>query len=208
VFTFAAIVLVGYLIGSIPIGYLVAKLAGVDIRTLGSGNIGATNVLRTLGKRYGYAVFLFDFLKGILAVKVSVFIHDRAVGLPATSELSGIVGGICSVLGHSYPIWLRFKGGKGVATSVGVVLGLMPIVAMIAGLVWIAIFQTTRYVSVASIAAVLSMPLVCGAMLSLGYLHSPALLYFSFCLAAIVIVRHRTNLSRLLHGSESRFSRK
>jgi acyl phosphate:glycerol-3-phosphate acyltransferase len=208
VLSFATIALFAYLIGSIPAGYLVARLVGVDIRTVGSGNIGATNVLRTLGKRYGYPVFLFDFLKGVVAVKMSIFIHEKSVTLAPSPELFGILGGICCVLGHSYPIWLRFKGGKGVATSGGVVFGLMPVVAVIAGLVWIVAFQATRYVSVASIAALLSMPVASGLMLWLGYLPAPALFYFSLGLAGIVIIRHRTNLSRLAHGRESRFGRK
>ncbi len=207
ILTISTIVLICYLIGSIPFGFLIAKCAGVDIRTLGSGNIGATNVVRSLGKKYGYPVFLLDFLKGFAAVKLAELIGSR----PETNlsmELAGIVGGICSVVGHSYPIWLGFKGGKGVATSGGVVFGLMPMVALIAAGVWILIFQITRFVSLASIAAVISIPCACAAMLALGYLHSRVLLYFSIAIAAIVIVRHHSNLYRLAHGQESRFERK
>ena len=205
--TICAVVLVGYLVGSIPAGFLVAKLAGLDIRTVGSGNIGATNVLRALGKRYGYPVFAFDFLKGFIAVKVSALIIQGGMSA-VSSELAGIIGGICSVLGHSFPVWLGFRGGKGVATSGGVVFGLMPGVAAIAGLIWIAVFQATRYVSLASVAAVLAIPGISGVLLIFGRLHAPALFYFSLGMAAIVLIRHRSNLVRLLSGEEARFTRK
>jgi acyl phosphate:glycerol-3-phosphate acyltransferase len=199
--------LVGYLIGSIPAGYLVARLAGIDIRTVGSGSTGATNVVRALGRRYGYPVFLFDLLKGIVAVKASAFAHGNDAAWTLSPDLLGIVGGICSVIGHSYPIWLGFKGGKGVATSGGVVVALMPWVAIVAGLVWIIMFQSVRYVSVASIAAVLSIPVTAAILLQTGRLES-ALFYFSIAIAAIVVIRHRSNLSRLIHGKETRFERK
>ena len=201
------IAIVGYAVGSIPIGLLVARLAGVDIRTIGSGNIGATNVVRTLGKKYGYPVFALDFLKGFLAVKIAVALAARGSSTVGP-EWAGILGGICSVIGHSYPVWLRFKGGKGVATSGGVVFGLMPLVALIAALAWFIAFQTTRYVSLASIVAVVSIPCACGVMWWLGYLHAPVLFYFSIAIAIIVIVRHRTNISRLTSGNEARFDRK
>jgi glycerol-3-phosphate acyltransferase PlsY len=199
----------GYLVGSIPAGYIVARLAGVDIRKVGSGNIGATNIVRILGKQYGYPVFVFDFLKGVFAVKLSIFIFYHFGGPTfASPELCGIIGGSCCVLGHSYPVWLGFKGGKGVATSGGVIVAMMPWVALTAGIVWLAVFWLTRYVSVASIAAVLSMPLAAGTMLWFRQLHSVVLFYFSLFLAAIVVVRHRTNLSRLFEGTEQRFHRK
>jgi glycerol-3-phosphate acyltransferase PlsY len=197
----------GYLIGSIPIGYLVGRLAGIDIRTIGSGNVGATNVVRTLGKRYGYPVFLLDFLKGFVAVRGSIAMATPSPFV-SLAEWAGILGGICAVIGHSFPVWLRFKGGKGVATSGGVVFGLMPMVAMIAGVIWLIIFQLTRYVSIASIVAVASVPCACGVMLWLGYLHTNILFYFSIALAVVVVVRHRANISRLARGGESRFERK
>jgi glycerol-3-phosphate acyltransferase PlsY len=208
VLTIAALAGLSYLVGSIPAGYLVARIAGIDIRKAGSGNIGATNVVRLLGKQYGYPVFLFDFLKGVCAVKMSIFIFNHYGAAFASPELCGIIGGSCSILGHSYPVWLGFKGGKGVATSGGVVVAMMPWVALAAGIVWLAAFWLTRYVSVASIAAVLSMPLVAGTMFWLGQLRSAVLLGFSLFLAVIVVVRHRTNLSRLFEGTEQRFQRK
>ena len=110
--------------------------------------------------------------------------------------------------GHAYPPWLRFKGGKGVATSIGVLFGLMPFAALIMCIVWIMVFQVSRYVSVASMAAALALPLTIGMMFCLNQLSSPILLYFSLCLAALVVFRHRSNLSRLLRGTEPRFVRK
>jgi len=197
----------GYLIGSMPAGYLAGCIAGIDIRKVGSGNIGATNVLRVLGKRYGYLVFLFDFLKGVAAVEMSILIFDRYHPV-ASRELCAILAGVASVIGHSYPVWLSFKGGKGVATSVGVVFALLPFAALIFAFVWIATFLTSRYVSVASIAAAIALPLTVGALLYAKQLSQPVLLYFSICLAAVVILRHRANVSRLLHGTEPRFQRK
>jgi glycerol-3-phosphate acyltransferase PlsY len=197
-----------YLIGSIPAGYIAGRIVGIDIRTVGSGNIGATNVTRVLGKRYGYPVFIVDFLKGFAAVGMSIMIAKRAQPVLISSELFGIVGAVACVLGHSFPVWLGFKGGKGVAASAGALLGLMPFVALIAVAVWLIIFYLTRYVSVASMTAALAVPITILSMMFLGQTGGTALLYFSICLAAVVIVRHRSNLSRLMRGTEPRFKRK
>jgi len=207
VFTIAVVVLVGYLIGSVPAGYLAGCIGGIDIRKVGSGNIGATNVLRILGKRYGYPVFLFDFLKGVAAVEMSILIFD-SYHPAASRELYGILGGVSSVIGHSYPVWLNFKGGKGVATTAGVVFALIHFAALVMCVVWVAAFQASRYVSVASIAAAIALPVTVGALLYFEQLNKPVLLYFSIWLAAVVIVRHRSNVSRLLNGTEPRFQRK
>jgi glycerol-3-phosphate acyltransferase PlsY len=207
VFTIAVVVLVGYLIGSVPAGYLAGCIGGIDIRKVGSGNIGATNVLRILGKRYGYPVFLFDFLKGVAAVEMSILIFD-SYHPAASRELYGILGGVSSVIGHSYPVWLNFKGGKGVATTAGVVFALIHFAALVMCVVWVAAFQASRYVSVASIAAAIALPVTVGALLYFEQLNKPVLLYFSIWLAAVVIVRHRSNVSRLLKGTEPRFQRK
>jgi glycerol-3-phosphate acyltransferase PlsY len=201
------IAVVGYLIGSVPFGYVAGRLAGVDIRKIGSGNVGATNVVRTLGRHFGYPVFILDFLKGVAAVAMSIFIFNHN-SIQISRELSAIIGGACCVIGHVFPIWLGFKGGKGVATSAGVIFGLMPLVASIMGLVWLIVFQASRYVSLASVSAAIAMPIATGAMLHFGQLHAPVLLYFSLALATLIIVRHRSNFSRLLTGSEQRFTRK
>ena len=198
----------GYLIGSIPAGYIAGRVAGIDIRTAGSGNIGATNVTRILGKGYGYPVFAVDFLKGLAAVIISVSMGQCAQPISVPVELFGIVAAVCCVLGHSFPVWLRFKGGKGVAASAGALFGLMPRAALIAVAVWLIIFYLTRYVSVASMIAALAVPITILSMMFLGQRGETALLYFSICLAAVVIIRHRSNLSRLARGTEPRFKRK
>jgi glycerol-3-phosphate acyltransferase PlsY len=200
--------LASYLIGSIPAGYIAGRIVGIDIRTVGSGNIGATNVTRVLGKRYGYPVFIVDFLKGFAAVGMSIMIAKRAQPVSIPSELFGVVGAVACVLGHSFPVWLGFKGGKGVAASAGALFGLTPFVALIAVAVWLVIFFLTRYVSVASMTAALAVPIAILSMTFLGQTGGTALLYFSICLAAVVIVRHRSNLSRLVRGTEPRFKRK
>ena len=197
-----------YLIGSIPAGYIAGRIVGIDIRTVGSGNIGATNVTRVLGKRYGYPVFIVDFLKGFAAVGMSIMIAKRTQPVSIPSELFGVVGAVACVLGHSFPVWLGFKGGKGVAASAGALFGLMPFVALIAVAVWLVIFYLTRYVSVASMTAALAVPITILSMIFLGQTAGTTLVYFSICLAAVVIVRHRSNLSRLVRGTEPRFKRK
>ena len=136
----AALLFASYLLGSIPFGYLAGRLAGIDIRQTGSGNVGATNVVRVLGKRYGYPVFALDVLKGFGAVKISMLL---APGRPPewnSPEIFGIFAAIFSVLGHLYPPWLKFKGGKGVATSAGALLALTPLATIIAIAIWVIVF--------------------------------------------------------------------
>jgi glycerol-3-phosphate acyltransferase PlsY len=205
---FAAVALVSYLLGSIPAGYIAGRIAGIDIRHAGSGNIGATNVTRVLGKRYGYPVFIVDFLKGLTAVSMSILIEKRAQPISAPTELFGIVAAISCVIGHAFPVWLSFKGGKGVATSMGALFGLMPFMALIGIAVWVITFEVTRYVSVASMTAALAVPISILILMPLKQTGGTVLLYFSICLAALVIFRHRSNLSRLVRGTEPRFKRK
>jgi glycerol-3-phosphate acyltransferase PlsY len=198
----------GYLFGSFPAGYLAGRLAGVDIRTLGSGNIGATNVLRVLGKQWGYPVFIVDAFKGFAAVRLTFFLVTY---LPTAQPYAGylaILTAMTCIVGHSFPVWLRFKGGKGVATSAGALFGLMPFAVPVIILIWIIVFETTRYVSVASIAAAISLPIVVGLFLRWRFLEGTALFYFSLLIALLVLWRHRSNFSRLLNGTEQRFSRK
>ena len=203
----ATIIIVSYLLGSIPFGYIAGRIAGIDIRTAGSGNVGATNVVRILGKRYGYPVFALDVLKGFGAVKISMVMSGQHLEWNSP-EISGMVGAIFSVLGHVFPPWLKFKGGKGVATAAGALLALMPIATLIGVAVWIIVFWLTRYVSLASIVATVVLPIVI-LIIGLSDGHSGRLLvYSSVCVAALVIWRHRSNLSRLLRGTEPRFIRK
>jgi acyl phosphate:glycerol-3-phosphate acyltransferase len=208
--TFTIVLIVSYLLGSIPAGHLAGRLAGIDIRKAGSGNIGATNVMRVLGKAYGYPVFSIDFLKGLAAVRLSILIATHGQSGRTSMELIGIVAAISSVIGHAFPVWLQFKGGKGVATSAGALFGLMPVAALIGIVIWIITFHVTRYVSIASIASAIVLPIVIFIMISVSQAptHTSALFYFSICLAAVVTWRHRSNLSRLVRGTEPRFKRK
>jgi glycerol-3-phosphate acyltransferase PlsY len=205
----ACTVAAAFLLGSIPSGFLVAKARGVDIRQHGSGNIGATNVLRTLGKGPGLLVFALDLLKGLGAVVAAKFFAtsawDAPVALPASA--AGITAAVAAILGHNYTPWLGFKGGKGIATSAGVLLGLMPLVLAVGLAVWAAVFLGTRYVSLASIAAALSLPVTTATLVFSGRA-DPPLLAFAAAAAALAVFRHRSNIRRLMDGTESRFTPK
>lgn len=197
---------ISYLLGSCPFGYIVSSANGIDIRQHGSGNIGATNVLRILGKRWGYLVFALDALKGVCAVRLAIFLGSRfgagSVGLLA------VACAVTCILGHTFPIWLKFRGGKGVATSAGVILGLMPLAVVSVFLVWVAAYKMTRYVSVASIAGAISLPIFVFIYQRIGWITGAGLLPFSILIAAVVIWRHRSNLRRLSRGTEQRFDQK
>jgi glycerol-3-phosphate acyltransferase PlsY len=199
---------IGYLLGSCPNGYLVSRGRGLDIRKHGSGNIGATNVLRVLGKKWGYLVFALDALKGFAAVRIAFAIGGAILTGEPQRELIGIVGGLACILGHTFPVWLRFRGGKGVATSAGVLLGLMPLAVFSVLAVWLLLFQITRYVSVASVGAAAALPIFVFFYLRLGLLAGRTLLPFSVVIAAVVLWRHRSNIQRLLRGEERRFGQK
>lgn len=193
---YVAAALVGYGLGSIPFGLLLTRAAGLgDVRNIGSGNIGATNVLRTGNKKLAAATLLFDLLKGTAAV-----ILVRAL-MPAVAEADTLAG-VAAFLGHLFPIWLGFKGGKGVATYIGVLLGLFwPAVLIFAG-VWIAIAYFSRYSSLAALVATVVVPL---ALWGLG--ESILAMVFGL-LTAIVWVKHHANIRRLLAGTEGRIGRK
>ena len=206
--TLATLLVGSYLLGSIPFGYLAGRLVGIDIRQAGSGNVGATNVVRVLGKGYGYPVFALDFLKGFGAVKISMLM---APGQPSewnSPEIVGILAAMSSILGHLYPPWLKFKGGKGVATSAGALLALTLVATLIGIAIWIIVFWLTRYVSLASITAAVVLPIVILVVSSQDQNKRKPLVYSSACVAAVVIWRHRSNLSRLMQGTEPRFTRK
>lgn len=195
-----------YLIGSIPFGYLAGRLCGIDIRTKGSGNIGATNVLRVLGKKWGYAVFLLDFLKAWLPVKLALGWGIALMVHPASAP--GALAGLCVLLGHSFPVWLGFKGGKGIASSAGVMVGLFSLAVFLVCLgMWLLLFTVTRYVSIASIVAAVSLPVAVGILV---FLHRADWLGFtvSVVMAFLAIWRHRSNIVRLRAGTEPRFERK
>ena len=181
-----------YLVGAIPIGYIVARLAGgIDIRSAGSGTIGATNVLRTLGKLPAVATLLGDIAKGMAAVAV-VRLIDPAPPWPAAAAVLAIVG-------NCWPVFLRFRGGKGVATGFGAFLALAPMATLPAALVWTVVVASFRYVSLGSVMACLCLPI---GVAALGYPRSSVAAAVGA--AAIIVYRHRENLGRLLKGNERR----
>ena len=201
-----SVVIIGYLFGSIPFGVIVAKKMGVNIFKVGSGNPGATNVLRSIGKPAGYTVFILDFLKGVLA---TVWFKFGLVAFSGDPNLA-LWGLPAAVLGHTYPLFAKFKGGKGVATAMGGLLGVMPGCLLIGLVSWGVIFVTTRYVAVASIGFGLSLPL-CSII---GYWNAEdksghfSKVILSLIIMVWIIWRHRSNLQRLKDGTENRFERK
>ncbi len=203
---FITSLLAPYLCGSFPSGFLAGKLRGVDLRKEGSGNVGATNAFRVLGKTWGYAVFAADALKGFLAVKVALGI---AMALAPGYEIPmGVVGAVGAVLGHNFPVWLGFQGGKGISTSAGVMLGLFPPMVFAVGLVaWLLLFFTTRYVSMASLASAIALP-AASFVLALNGQCDWLLVGVAFAMCLLAFWRHRPNISRLLAGTEKRFERK
>ena len=200
------VALAGYILGSIPFGVLVAKRAGVDIFSVGSGNPGATNVLRSVSKPAGYLVFFMDFLKGLIATTWFLFPWVSFSG-DLTLGLWGLPG---AVLGHTYPIFTRFRGGKGVATTMGGLLGVMP-GCLILGLVsWLLIFFSTRYVALASIGFGLSLP-VCAIVNAWSNEDSSSVagkMVLAFVIMSWIVWRHRSNIIRLRAGTENRFQKK
>jgi len=200
------IIVLSYLIGSIPSGYLVARSKGIDIRQRGSSNIGAANVARIMGKAWGYLVGVCDFLKGFLAVKLGLLI--AAHFLPSLVA-GGVIAAIACILGHNYTVWLGFKGGKGIATSGGAVLAVLPpLVFVSVGVVWVAVFIVSRYTSLASIVAAAVLPISVLLLVTRTGTDFWLLLAFSVLIAALAIWRHRSNIGRLLQGTENRFGKK
>ena len=198
--------LCGYLAGSIPFGYLIGRLNGIDIRKHGSHNIGATNVTRVLGAAYGRICFLLDFLKGALPV---IFIGYRiGLGSPIGSSWSAVLVAAGCILGHIYPCWLNFKGGKGVATSIGALIALAFWPVIIALVVWYLVFLKTKIVSVASLATAAATPIAALILNLFGWAHTPwIIILLMFGVAAFIFWRHRENIERLLHGQEKSFKK-
>lgn len=204
VLLYAGLALSGYLLGSIPTGFLVARARGIDIRKVGSGNIGATNVLRTLGKAAGTGVLLADAAKGALATWGLPQLARQVAGASMTghAETAAMVAGIAAILGHNYTCWLQFKGGKGIATSAGVLAVLIPAAFGVCLAVWGLTFVLSRYVSLASIVAALALP--AAVWLLRG---SPTMIGVAGVLCVLAVYKHKTNLQRLLNGTEHRFTR-
>jgi glycerol-3-phosphate acyltransferase PlsY len=204
--TWLLIAVLSYFIGSIPSGYLVARSQGVDIRQHGSRNIGATNVLRVMGKKWGYLVFLCDSSKGFLAVKLGFLI--AAHSLPS-SVLGGVIAAMACILGHNYTLWLGFKGGKGIATSGGVILALFPIAVICCiAIVWVIVFYSSKYVSLASIAAAVALPFSVFLMVAKTGTEFWVVFGFSLLVCILAVWRHQSNIARLMNGTETRFGKK
>ncbi len=198
-----------YLLGSIPWGFLAGRIQGVDLRKEGSGSTGATNALRILGKKWGYTVFALDAFKGWLAVMVAFFIALKFYGAPQAIVINaGVLGAIFAMVGHTYPVWLRFQGGKGIATAAGIMLALFPPPVFAFGLlVWLTLFYSTRYVSVASLGAAVALPTGAAGMWALGQ-GDPLRTSIAGVMCLLAIWRHKTNITRLFAGTEKRFEKK
>ncbi len=196
----AAAVVAGYVCGALPFAYWVARSRGADIFRVGSGNPGATNVRRALGKRAGNAVFVLDFLKGLVAALWPRF----AAGDESTALVAAIAGLAAAVLGHSCSVFLKFRGGKGVATTMGGLAAIMPIVLAIGIAVWVVAFVLFRYVSLASLLFAASLPV---SVQIVSREAGSLLFYFSLAVAVLIFYRHRSNIQSLLAGKENRFGK-
>ena len=188
------VVVVGYLIGSISFAVIIARSQGVDIFTVGSGNPGATNVKRTLGKKWGNLTFALDALKGFVAAGWPL------IAFGGDNRLA-VIGLIAAILGHSFSIFLKFRGGKGVATTIGGLLALMWMVLAIGLAVWLIVFYTTKIVALASILFAISLPVAA------YFVHGSEDPRFYLCviLAVLIVVRHRSNITRMFSGKENKF---
>ena len=190
--TWLSILILGYFIGSIPNGLIFGKMIwNVDLREKGSGNIGATNAWRVLGKKAGLLVFALDFLKGV----IPVLLASTFIGLP----WSMVIAGLAAIAGHVFSIFTAFQGGKAVATGLGVITILMPNVALIVFVTWLIIVLITRYVSLGSIVASILVPI-----LAVVFKYPGAFLYFGTFAATLIVLRHRPNIKRLLSGTENK----
>ncbi len=202
--------LLAYLLGSIPSGYLAGRAKGIDIRAVGSGNIGATNAFRILGKTVGAVVLLADAFKGWLAAAVvpqmvgKLFYGATWNGEDQTADYLKIIAGVGVILGHNYTCWLKFKGGKGIATSAGVLLALVPWAFVISLSTWIVVCFLTRYVSLASIAAAAVLPFATW----LVHAYSGRMIVITALMAVLAIYKHKANIGRLMNGTENKLGRK
>jgi len=203
VLTYILIAFGAYLLGSIPTGFLVARARGVDIRTVGSQNMGATNVFRVLGKGPGIFVLLADVLKGWAAIALARYmIHSHFADSGGRNEtIAPILAGLSAILGHIYTYWLQFKGGKGIATSTGVMVALVPVALLICLVTWVVAFVASRYVSVASIAGAMTLPIA-----TWFTTHDLVLTVVTALMAALVIYKHKGNVQRLRNGTENRLN--
>ena len=201
------VALLSYLAGSVPTGYLIGKINGIDIRKHGSHNIGATNVRRVLGRDWSFICFACDFLKGYLPVLL--FGRHMAGSWIIGAGYGVLVAAFASICGHIFPVWLRFKGGKGVATTLGVVTGIALVPVLVGGIIWLIVFKISKIVSLASMISVACIALCALIMKIFGYhiisWHGVILLVV---IALLVIIRHKDNIKRLREGTENKFLKK
>jgi acyl phosphate:glycerol-3-phosphate acyltransferase len=198
----------GYFSGSLPFGFWAGKRKGIDIREHGSGNIGATNVWRVMGRNWGLSVFLLDVLKGLLPVLGAAWFIASQGGTPSDISLGKVLAGFAAILGHTFTIWLGGKGGKGVATSAGVLLGVAPWGFLVALATWMLVFFPTRIVSLASIGAGLALPVFLIITMAISGVWDIPLLTFGVVVGLLVVLRHRSNIRRILDGTEARAVKK
>ncbi len=196
-----AVILGAYLLGSVPWGYLLGRLAGKDIRLEGSKNIGATNLWRVCGWKWGLSCFFLDFGKGLAAVLT----FGRMIGSGVPQPYQEILAALCAVAGHNFPVWLRFRGGKGVAASAGAVAGLMPGPFLVAIAAFILVVAVFHYISLGSMAASVVLVAACLALLPDPLGGDLPYLCMACLLAAMILLRHRANIGRILAGTENRF---
>ena len=204
--SFIILIIASYLLGSVPFGILIAKAHGKDLRSIGSGNIGATNVSRALGKKWAYICFILDCLKGLVPMLAA---KPLVTPLTVTTLSLWLTVGCAAILGHIFPVYLKFKGGKGMSTCMGIILGLYPYYTLpgfIAFIIWVTCVLLWRYVSLASIIAAVIFPAsLITAIFSLQnwrFAELWPLIIVALALSALVIVRHVENIKRLLEGSE------
>lgn len=200
------VIVVAYLVGSIPFGLIIGLARGIDVRTVGSKNIGATNVLRTVGRPWGILAFALDFGKGVAGAVLAPLLANAVCGGAPAPDIAALAGGLAAVAGHTWPVWLRFRGGKGVATSAGMLVAIAPAAVGIAFAVWLVVLIASRYVSLASISAAAALAVAIWLRASHSAPHwwlVPALVT---ALAVLVIARHHANIARLMSGTENRFS--
>jgi glycerol-3-phosphate acyltransferase PlsY len=208
-FTSLCLIAFAYFCGAVPFGFLAGKMNGIDIRQHGSKNIGATNVLRVLGKKVGLPVFVLDMLKGAAPTMLAEWWMKNRCGTDAgTATLVAVFCAAAAVLGHTFTFWLGFKGGKGVATTAGSLLGLSPTALAIGLAAWIITFFISRYVALASIVAAIVLPITMAVQMTIQGTWNYVLLGFGFVMGVLVIVRHRSNIARMIAGTENRFGRK